>query len=259
MASMTIAIAGITGKFGRLLALCLLKALPEVKLRGLAREPSKVDDPSLSSVNLFQGDAFDVDRIRQFVRGADVVCCCYLGDDHLMIQGQKILIDVAEEEGVPRYIASDWSLDWTKLEMGKLFAKESCQRVHEYLATKANIRGVHILIGGFTDVIFAPFFRIWDQENLTFNYWGTGDEMWECTSYLNSAQYTAAVCLDREAVGILRFVGDVISIRNMAKTMQKVYGKAPNMHHNGSLEELSAIMVHERQNYGADFYKYVFK
>lgn len=204
MSPITIAIAGITGKFGRLLALSLLEASPQVKLRGLARDPSKVDVASLPNVELFQGDAFDVDKIRSFVRGADVVVCCYLGDNHLMIEGQKVLIDIAEEEKVSRYVASDWSLDWTKLEMGELFAKEPCQRIHEYLTTKKSIKGVHVLIGGFTDVIFAPFFRIWDQENLTFNYWGTGDEVWECTSYLNSAQYTAAVCLDSRAVGVLR-------------------------------------------------------
>jgi len=204
MSPTTIGIAGITGKFGRLLALSLLEASADVKLRGLARDPSKVDTSFLPGIELFQGDAFDVDTIRSFVRGTDVVVCCYLGDPHLMIEGQKVLIDIAEEEGVPRYVASDWSLDWTKLQMGELFAKEPCQRVYEYLATKKSIKGVHVLIGGFTDILFAPFFRIWDPENLTFSYWGTGDEVWECTSYRNAAQYTAAVCLDSEAVGVLR-------------------------------------------------------
>ncbi|KEF52963.1 uncharacterized protein A1O9_10869 [Exophiala aquamarina CBS 119918] len=258
MPSITVGIAGITGKFGRLLALSLREASPQVKLRGLARDPSKVDNSSLPNVELFQGDAFDVDKIHSFVRGTDVVVCCYLGDTRLMIEGQKVLIDIAEEEGVPRYVASDWSLDWTKLEMGELFAKEPCQRIHEYLTTKKSIRGVHVLIGGFTDVIFAPFFKIWDQEKLTFNYWGTGDEVWECTSYLNSAQYTAAVCLDPEAMGVLRFVGDVISIKDMARTFERVYGKNPPLHLNGSLEELRTTTVRDRQKYGEEFYKYVF-
>lgn len=204
MSVKTIGIAGITGKFGLQLALCLREAAPAVNLRGLARDPSKVDLSSLPDIEVHQGDAFDSEKIRGFVRGLDVVVCCYLGDNQLMIEGQKLLIDIAEDEGVPRYVASDWSLDWTKLEMGELFAKESCQRVHAYLAEKKSIRGVHILIGGFTDVVYAPFFRIWDQKNQILNYWGTGDEVWECTSYLNSAQYTAAVCLDPQAVGVLR-------------------------------------------------------
>ena len=206
MSSTTIGIAGFTGKFARLLTSSLVEKSPEVRIRGLARDPAKVD-ASISSapnVQVFQGDAFDADKIRPFVRGCDVVVCCYLGDDNLMIEGQKLLIDIAEEEKVPRYVASDWSLDWTKLEMGELFAKEPCQIVKKYLDGKKSIKGVHILVGGFTDVLFAPFFRIWDPANVTFRYWGTGNEVWECTTYLNSAQYTAAACLDHEAVGVLR-------------------------------------------------------
>jgi hypothetical protein len=206
MSSTTVGIAGITGKFARLLASVLLERYPEVHIRGLARNLSMVEASltSAPNVQIFQGDAFNTDRVRPFVRGCDVVVCCYLGDDNLMIEGQKILIDIAEEERVSRYVASDWSLDWTKLKMGELFAKEPCQAVNAYLETKKSIKGVHILVGGFTDVLFAPFFGIWDSKNGTFKYWGRGSEVWECTSYLNSAEYTAAVCLDREATGTLR-------------------------------------------------------
>lgn len=207
MSAITIGIAGITGKFARLLATVLLDKYPAVSIRGLARRPSMVDILLTSSpkVQIFQGDAFDIDKIRQFVCGCDVVVCCYLGDDNLMVEGQKVLIDIAEEEHVSRYVASDWSLDWTKLKMGELFAKEPCQIVSAYLDTKESIKAIHVLVGGFIDVLFAPFFSIWEpSDNGTIKYWGEGSETWECTSYLNSAEYTAAVCVDREATGTLR-------------------------------------------------------
>ena len=206
MASLTVGIAGFTGKFARLLTSSLLEKDPQVKIKGLARDPTKVESSisSAPNVQVLQGDAFDADKVRSFVCGCDVVVCCYLGDDNVIVEGQKLLIDIAEEEGVLRYVASDWSLDWTKLKMGELFAKQPCQVVHAVLDTKKNIKGVHILIGGFTDVVFAPFFRIWNTENLTLSYWGTGNEVWECTTYLNSAQYTAAVTLDPNAVETFR-------------------------------------------------------
>ncbi len=206
MASLTIGIAGFTGKFARLLTSSLLKSDASIRIKGLARDPAKVDTAisSRSNVEVLQGDAFDADKIRTFVRGCDVVVCCYLGDDHIMVEGQKLLIDVAEEENVTRYVASDWSLDWTKLQLGELFAKEPCQLVKAYVDTKKRIQGVHILVGGFTEVLFAPFFQIWDADKLTLKYWGTGDENWEFTTYLNSAQYTAAVILDSQAKGVLR-------------------------------------------------------
>lgn len=204
--SITIGIAGMTGKFARLLTTTLLETYPEVKIKGLVRTPSKVAEHIASSPNveLVQGDAFEKDKLQTFVRGCDVVVCCYLGDNNLMVEGQKALIDAADQEHVPRYVASDWSLDWTKLKRGELFAKEPCQIIYAYLQEKKNIKGVHILIGGFTDVLFAPFFRLWNPETLTFQCYGTGEERWETTSYLNSAQFTAAVCVDNEATGVLR-------------------------------------------------------
>ena len=110
----TVGIAGITGKFASLLATTLLKS-PEAFIRGIARTPSKAT-PAISSssrVTIIQGGAFDKEAIRAFVQGCDVVICGYLGDDELMVEGQKLLIDACEEAGVPRYASGDWTLDYT--------------------------------------------------------------------------------------------------------------------------------------------------
>lgn len=98
----TVGIAGITGKFARILASHLLKH-SDISTRGYCRNASKVSAPltSSSQVQIIQGEAFDKERIRTFV------VCCYLGDDNLMLEGQKVLIDACEENKVPRYIASD--------------------------------------------------------------------------------------------------------------------------------------------------------
>lgn len=201
--AITVGIAGITGKFGRLVAKHLLNN-PEVTLRGLCRDPSKVISSIVSNhgVQLFQGDAYDHDKIREFVRGSDVVICSYLGDDKLMIDGQKALIDACETEGVPRYVASDWALDYTKLEFGQLFVKDPMKHVKAYLETKEKVKGVHILVGGFMNPVFSPLFNILDAQNNVIKYWGEGTEPWEGTSYENAAQYTAAVAADPQAVGI---------------------------------------------------------
>lgn len=86
--AITVGIAGITGKFGRLVAKHLLSN-PEVTLRGLCRDPSKAISSIASNpkVQLFQSDAYDHDKIRVFIGGTDVVICSYLGDDKLMIDG----------------------------------------------------------------------------------------------------------------------------------------------------------------------------
>lgn len=75
-----------------------------------------------------------------------------------MVDGQKALIDAREECSIPRYVASDWELDYTKLKFGELFPKDPMIHVKAYLETK-EVQGVHILIGGFMDPIFNPIFQ----------------------------------------------------------------------------------------------------
>lgn len=203
--AVTVGLAGITGNFGRLLATHLIKN-PNMILRGYAQDPSKVI-PSITSapkVQIFQGSPFEEDKVHAFAKGCDVVICSYLGDDKLMVDGQKALIDACEAEGVARYVASDWCLDYTKLEIGELFPKDPMIHVKAYLEAKKNVKGVHIFVGGFMDPVFSPLFQTFDPATCTFRYWGDGTEPWEGTSYDNAAAYTAATAVDGSATGVQR-------------------------------------------------------
>jgi hypothetical protein len=204
--TITVGLAGITGKFAAFLAVELLRN-PEIVLRGYARDPRKLH-PSLSClirVQLFQGGASDDAKISSFVDGCDVVICAYNGNDNaLMIDGQKKLIDACEEAGVARYIASDWCLDYTKLQTGQLPPKDPMRVIKAYLETKTTVKGVHIFNGGFMEYIASPMFGLWDAEAPTLHYYGDGTEPMEGTSFQTAAEYTAAVVADPFAVGILR-------------------------------------------------------
>ncbi|KAH6700572.1 hypothetical protein BKA61DRAFT_495787 [Leptodontidium sp. MPI-SDFR-AT-0119] len=255
----TIGLAGITGKFGRLLALRLLKN-PEVTLRGYSRDSSKAI-PAISSspkVQLFQGEAYDETAIKAFVKGCDVVICAYLGDDTLMVEGQKKLIDSCEASGVPRYIASDWSLDYTKLQLGDLFPKDPMIHVKAYLETKKGVKGVHVLVGGFIDPLFSPFFQIWNPETATLKYWGDGTEIWEGTPYENAAEYTAAVAVDPTATGVQKFLGDRKTIKEIAGCFEKTYGIKPQLECLGSLSDLKTRMHEVRSQDHSNVLKYMF-
>lgn len=119
-----------------------------------------------------------------------------------MVDGQKKLIDACEEAGVKRYIASDWALDYTKLQLGELFPEDPMIHMKAYIETKKVVKGVHILIGGFMEPVMSPFFQIWDPQSRSLRYWGEGVEPMEVTSYANAAEFTATVAVDAEAVGI---------------------------------------------------------
>jgi hypothetical protein len=113
----TVTIAGITGKLGLLITKHLLKS-PIVHINGLCRFPSKLppiilQDPKFT---IFQSTSTDIAKIRSALYNSSLAICCYLGSLGLMVSGQKILIDACITENVPRYIASDWSLDFRGLE-----------------------------------------------------------------------------------------------------------------------------------------------
>ncbi|RAK99441.1 NmrA-like family protein [Aspergillus ibericus CBS 121593] len=239
---MKVGIAGITGKFARLLATHLL-AHEGASIKGYCRTPSKVPEAIRSSprVELTQGEAFDREAVRSFVQGCDVVVCCYLGDDKLMVEGQKLLIDACDELQVTRY----------------LFLKDPMIHVKAYLETKANVAGVHILIGGFMEPVLSPFFNILDPSTMTFRYWGEGDEVMEGTTYDDAARFTAAVALDPNATGVLRFVSGRASIRDIARSFEKVYGIKPSLERRGSLDELYEHMHNLRSEDPQNVYGYM--
>ncbi|KAJ4112191.1 hypothetical protein NW768_011770 [Fusarium equiseti] len=204
--TLLVGLAGITGQFGQLLASKLLSNNQDVSIRGFCRNQTKVDEhlASSSQIEIIEGGAYDRERAAKFVKGCDIVVCCYLGDDDLMIEGQKVLIDACEDEKVPRYMASDWCLDYTKLEFGQLFTKDPMKRVKAYLETKEFVNGVYVLIRAFLEVFFSPYFGIYDSKTNTFSHWGEPGVLFECTSYGNTAEFTAQAILDKEAVGVKR-------------------------------------------------------
>lgn len=202
--ALTIGIAGITGKFGQ----CIVKELqayPEVCIRGYCRNPQRLLDEVLNSskIEIVTGEFDDYSSIKRFVRGSDVVICCYFGGPELMTQGQKLLIDACEEESVPRYIAGDFAVDYTKIPPGALFPKESAIIIREYLKSK-KVAGVHIVTGGLMETFWSDFFGIWSPESRSLSIWGNGEEMWELTTFSTAAAYTAEVALDKTALGVLR-------------------------------------------------------
>lgn len=200
----TVAIAGITGSLGRLIAQKIL-ALPDpyksIKIHGLCRKPSKLSEALRNSprITLFQGTDTDKEAIRSALKGVDIAVCCYLGSSSLMTEGQRLLIDLCIECSVPRYMAGDWSMDFRKLEVGDHPAKDPMISTWKYLEEHASqIKAVHILNACFTE---RPWAGIWDGKEQEFRYWGSGEERWEFTTYEDAAAFTAWVLADGERSG----------------------------------------------------------
>ncbi|KAF2810520.1 NAD(P)-binding protein [Mytilinidion resinicola] len=243
MSPPTIAIAGFTGKMARLITASLLSTHPHALIHGIARSPEKVPAAikTHKNVTTFAASATDPAALRTALRGASVCICCYLGDAALMLDGQKQLIDACIAERVPRYIASDWSLDFRPLALGEHPAKDPMKHVQAYLEEKereGKIKGVHVLNGAFMEVVWARFTGFVDVERDAFFAWGTGDEKIEVAAMGDVAAWTAGVAVDGGASGFLNFLGDRKSVKELAKLYEDVYGVTPTIENKGTLEEL---------------------
>ena len=200
----TIAIAGISSKLALRVVEELLKE-PKLTIRGSCRKKAKLP-PWLRDhserISLIQTDPYDREALKKLVAGCDVVVCCYLADNDTMWSIQKLLIDLCEAEKVRRYIASDYTADYTQLNYGDVMIKDPMKRVKAYLDDNSAIKGVHILVGLLTET-FLELFGFWNEGEQTLSYWGSGQEQWELTSYRTAAQYVAALALDEDAGGLL--------------------------------------------------------
>jgi hypothetical protein len=200
-----VGIAGPTGRFGSLVLESLLEN-PDIKIRGLCRNASKLDrkHTQSSQLEVIEGNVLDPSTLAEFVGGLDVVICAYLGDNDFMVNGQKALIDACEQAKIPRYIASDYTFDYNKLELGEHPAKDPMKIVHKHLQGKRHVQGVYILVGGFIETFWSGYFQVWNPEEKSLVYWGSGEEVWEVTWYADAARYTVAVAMDERAVGFQR-------------------------------------------------------
>lgn len=208
MASSRIAIVGISSRLARLLATQLLQR-PGVEVVGICRNPAKVPKElsENSRLKICKAEANDSTALRSALKGVSTCVCCYLGDDSLMIDGQKTLIDACVAEKVTRYFASDFSFDFRNLSLGELPHKDCQLKIMDHLQKEESagkIKAVHVLNGGFHEALLSSYIGLLNVDSKTIRYWGTGDEIWEVTSMENTAEFAAEAVLDSTAVGVLR-------------------------------------------------------
>ncbi|KAL1616838.1 Elongation factor 1-gamma [Neofusicoccum ribis] len=240
-----VGIAGLTGKFAQCVAR-ELQAYPGVTIKGFCRSPQKLSQKALlwnlqkydaALLPVIQGEFDDEAAVQRFVRGTDIVICCYFGDPDVMTRGQKILVEACAREDVPRYLPSDFAVDYTKIPARELFPKESAKITKDYLVEK-KVAGVHVLVGGLIETFWSGFFQIYDAQTQTMAYWGTGDEKWDLTTYETAAAYTAALATDKNAAGVFRFRGDCTSISEIKEAYETIYQSLLHLKRLGSLDDL---------------------
>lgn len=240
MSNRRIVLAGATGDLGGRVARELRALGAEV--RALVRPDSRgarLDDLRAASVDVVAADYEDATALRRACEGADIVVSTLAGLREVIVDQQTRLLEAAVAAGVPRFMPSDFSIDFTRLPAGSNRNLNLRAEFCEVLG-RSPIRPTSVLNGAFTHMLTgqAPF--------ILFNIgrilcWGDPDQAMDWTTIEDTARYAAFAALDADAPRWLRIAGDEISANDLANIMTDLSGRPFRVFRPGGLTVLSAM------------------
>jgi len=237
----TVLVAGAGGRLGQLIIQALqAKRYPVRVLRRAGRAPLPVP-----GVELVEGDLTDAASLDRATAGAAAVVSAVNGGEDVVVGGQRRLLEAAKRNGVQRFIPSDYSVDYFKLDPGDNvfldFRKQVAASVLE-----SGVGHSFVLIGGFMDVMLTR--GAVDLKNGKLSYWGTGDEPLQVTSIEDTAKLVAEVVFDPRAHDqAIHFAGDVTSNRGIAQEYERLSGKKLEERRLGSTDDLARWIAEKKK------------
>lgn len=238
----TVVIAGAAGDLGSRITTALTARGADV--RALLRpDSSAADRDRLQQLGVtpVTADPGDVGAVAGAIAGATVVVSALNGLREVILDRQSVLLDAAVRAGVPRFISSDFSADFTRTEPG---ANRNFDLRREFMgrADRAPIQVTSILNGAFMDMLGAEMPIIQPRIRRVL-FWGDADQVLDFTTKDDTAAYTAAAALDPNTPRILRVAGDSLSARQLADTLSQVTGQVHRTLRVGSVHTLTAIIA----------------
>ena len=241
MTQPTIVLAGATGDLGARIAKALVGRGAVV--RALIRSDASAGDRErLSEMGtaVAPADVADAGSVATACEGAACVVSALNGLRGVIVDRQGVLLDGAVKAGVPRFISSDYSADFTMTRPGDN-RNLDLRREFMHRADAAPIRVTSILNGAFMDMLGAEM-PIIQRRLRRVLYWGSADQLLDFTTKDDVAAYAAAAALDDVAPRILRIAGDTVTARDIAGAMSDATGERYRTLWAGSIGTLGGLI-----------------
>ncbi len=241
MSDAVIVLAGATGNLGGRIAAALMKR--GGKVRAIVRRgtvPEKIEALRRRGVAIAEVDFSKVDELARACAGAACVVSALAGLREVIVEAQASLLEAAVRAGVPRFIPSDFSIDFTKLAPGTNRNLDLRREFHRrlegaLLAATSIFNGMFMeLLTGQAPIVLFKWKRV--------VYWGDPDQPLDFTTIDNTAEFTAAAALDSSAPRFLRIAGDQVSARGLAEVAGEVTGNKFRLFRAGSLRTLERLI-----------------
>ncbi|OUC16176.1 MAG: hypothetical protein B0A82_03230 [Alkalinema sp. CACIAM 70d] len=167
-------------------------------------------------VQLVTGDLQAPESLVSACQGVETVVSVVNGDADAVVNGQMNLIQAAEAAGVKRFIPSDFSVDYRKLDWGDHYSLNFRKAIYQALQGNRKLSHTLILNGILTEVLFSPFGVVFDLHRGLFKYWGDGNTAFDTTTVHDVAAYTAEAVLDEDLSNTaLEVAGDTVTMKEL--------------------------------------------
>ena len=216
-----ILVAGATGNLGMRIVRVLRSKAAEVRVivrPGSNPESVKALESLGAQICVVQN--WTVDELKPHCQGVSCVVSALAGLRDVIIDAQKVLLDAAIAAGVPRFIPSDYSLDFTKFKHGENRNLDLRREFHTYLDS-TSIAATSIFNGAFMELLTNEMPMLFFKQRIVL-HWGSADYKWGFTTMDNTAEFTARVALEAKSPRYLRVAGDLISPREVRQVVSEI-------------------------------------
>ena len=236
-----IILAGATGALGNRIAIHLLKA--GAKVRALVRNGTSANEiKKLHELGAITAtvDFRDLSELTSACTGGACMVSALSGLRDVIVDVQSNLLNAAVASGVPRFIPSDYCIDYTKLPAGHN-RNLDLRRAFMEIADQAPIQVTSILNGMFMDLLTGQAPVILFRLKRIF-FWGNDNQLMDFTTMDDTASFTAAAALDPATPRFLRIAGEVANVRTLERTATEVTGKKFRLFRAGGLSAFKVLI-----------------
>ena len=218
-----VALAGASGDLGTRILKALVARGASVRVLVRPDIPARdADRLTALGATIARADPRDVGALAAACAGAACVVSALNGLRDVIVDRQAVLLDAAVRAGVPRFVPSDYSADFTKTQPGD---NRNFDLRREFMGRvdRAPIRATSVLNGAFMDMLGAEM-PIVQPAIRRVLYWGDADQPLDFTTKDDVAAFVAAAALDDTTPRFLRVAGESVSARGLAHVMSEVSG-----------------------------------
>ena len=224
MGEAVIIVAGSSGNLGGR----IVKFLSErkVRVRALVRQGApeeKIKRLKTLGIEVIPVDFDNHQELTKACRDGTCVVSALSGLREVIVDAQSKLLEGAVKAGVPRFIPSDYSIDFLKVPPGSNRNLDLRREFHQRL-NASPLSATSIFNGAFTDMLTgkAPFILFKLRRVLC---WQSPDQKMDFTTIQDTANYTSLAALDPATPRYLRIAGDQISARDLSAIVTEITGQ----------------------------------